>query len=104
MSTLAEVPALPSPALFHSHTQATGVILQVSYTNLVFLLFTRKINPVFTRRRIHCVIVPQLEFQHEFEWTYQRPIALPGSATFSQPCEELQKRMLHVSKKHCLCL
>ncbi|KAG7521545.1 phosphatidylinositol 4-phosphate 3-kinase C2 domain-containing subunit gamma [Solea senegalensis] len=72
MSTQAAIPAPPSPALFDSHTQPVGVILQ-------------------------------LQFQNEFKWMYQRPIALPGSVVFSQPCGELQKKMLKVSKKHCLC-
>ncbi|XP_057693304.1 phosphatidylinositol 3-kinase C2 domain-containing subunit gamma isoform X2 [Corythoichthys intestinalis] len=73
LSMLAMLSSPPSPALFDSHRQTTGVILQ-------------------------------LEFPDEVKWTYHRPIALPGSFIFSSPCEALEKKMLSVSNKLCLCL
>ncbi|XP_076026726.1 phosphatidylinositol 3-kinase C2 domain-containing subunit gamma [Genypterus blacodes] len=72
MSMLAESPVSPSPALFDSHRQPKGVILQ-------------------------------LDFPNQTEWTYRRPMALPGSAIFTRPYEELGRKMSEVSKKHCLC-
>ncbi|KAF7663980.1 hypothetical protein LDENG_00192830 [Lucifuga dentata] len=72
MSMLPESLDLPSPALFDSHRQPVGVILQ-------------------------------LAFPDQVEWKYERPIAFPESAIFTQPCEEVERKMSAVSKKHCLC-
>lgn len=104
MSTLAELPAPPSPALFDSHTQAIGVILQVSSTGQLCPPLTKtQMTPHFLLNH-YPPIPPQLQFQDQVEWKCVRPCALPGSIIFTQPCEELQKKMLDVSKKHCLCL
>ncbi|KAJ0069215.1 hypothetical protein NL108_003124, partial [Boleophthalmus pectinirostris] len=48
-------------------------------------------------------VLIQLEFSHEFEWTFRRPWALPGSSIFTQPCEDVNKKMQEVSMNHCLC-
>lgn len=95
------IPGPASPALFDSHTQPAGVIMQVSKTEqLCPLLIKVQTAP----QSLILSSFHQLEFQDDFKWTYQRPIALPGSVVFTQACEELQKKMLSVSKKHCLCL
>ncbi|XP_019712782.1 phosphatidylinositol 4-phosphate 3-kinase C2 domain-containing subunit gamma isoform X1 [Hippocampus comes] len=72
LSMLAMLSSPPSPALFDSHRQTVGVIMQV-------------------------------DFPDEVTWTYQRPVALPGSFIFSAPCEDLEKKMSQVSRKLCLC-
>lgn len=107
MSTLAELPATPSPALFDSHRQAIGVIMQVSARHRSTPRHGQKCKERHLSLSLYFFfssVVPQLDFQNRVHWTYQRPIALPGSIVFTEPCEDLRRKMLEVSKKHCLCL
>lgn len=104
MSTLAELPFPPSAALFDGHRQASGVIMQVNNTGQLCPLLAKKQNNITFLNSLSSYLFPQLQFQDQIEWEYKRPIALPGSILFTQACEELQKKMLEVSKKHCLCL
>lgn len=102
LSLLAELPASPCPALCDSHRRASGVVLQVSTLD-------SSSSPQPKHKPVHRLVTcppvsPQLEFPNLFDWRYQRPIALPGLITFTEPCEELRRKMLAVSKKHCLCL
>lgn len=102
LSSLAELPTPPSPALFDSHKRAIGVVLQVSGPDS-----SSSFQP--EHKRVYGSVIcppvsPQLEFPDHFDWQYRRPMALPGMISFAEPSEELQRKMLAVSKKHCLCL
>lgn len=102
LSSLAELPAPPCPALCDSHRRAVGVVLQVSRLDSSSSSQSKRKS---VRGSVVCPPVsPQLEFQNLFDWRYQRPLALPGLIMFTEPCEELHRKMLDVSKKHCLCL
>lgn len=101
VSSLAKIPP-PSPALFDSHKQATGVILQVSGSRLPLLAEAQTTHFYLNSRKP--LVFPQLEFPDQYEWKYQRPLALPESIPLEKPCEQLLKKMQEVSRKHCLCL
>lgn len=102
LSSLAELPTPPSPALFDSHKRAVGVVLQVS--GLDSSSSFRQEHKRVYGSLICPPVSPQLEFPDHFDWKYRRPLALPGMDSFTGPSEELQSKMLAVSKKHCLCL
>lgn len=87
--------------LFSSRTLINGTVL-LSMSTLAE--HPAPSSPALTENHRQPIgVLLQLEFSDENKWTYQRPIAFPGSFILTQPCEELQKKMLDVSKKHCLC-
>lgn len=102
LSSLAELPAPPCPALCDSHRRAAGVVLQVSGLDSSSS-FQSKHGSV-QGSVVSPPVSPQLELPNVFDWRYRRPVALPGLITFTEPCEELRRKMLAVSKKHCLYL
>ncbi|XP_012694530.2 phosphatidylinositol 4-phosphate 3-kinase C2 domain-containing subunit gamma isoform X2 [Clupea harengus] len=46
-------------------------------------------------------VILQVDFPELKRWKYERPVALPGSVLFTEPCLELKNRIEEVSKKLC---
>ncbi|KAJ8381738.1 hypothetical protein SKAU_G00025160 [Synaphobranchus kaupii] len=74
MSTLIELTDPPTSAVSDGHRQATGVILQVEFSN-----------------------------SHRWKYERPKPLLnSSNSRFFTPPCEELHKKITVVSKRHCL--
>ncbi|KAL2093959.1 hypothetical protein ACEWY4_011271 [Coilia grayii] len=46
-------------------------------------------------------VILQVEFPELNHWKYERPVAMPGSVLFTEPCLELKKRIAQICEKHC---
>ncbi|KAM6960653.1 phosphatidylinositol 3-kinase C2 domain-containing subunit gamma [Aplochiton taeniatus] len=87
--------------LYSQKTLVTGTVL-LSMSMLVELAAPPCPALSDSHRHPDGVIV-QLEFPDQYEWRFERPVALPESFLSSPPCEELQRKVSEVSEKHCLC-
>ncbi|XP_076842048.1 phosphatidylinositol 3-kinase C2 domain-containing subunit gamma [Brachyhypopomus gauderio] len=88
--------------LFSKKTLVKGTVL-LSMSMLVEL--SDPPCPAMSENHRHASgVILQVEFPETTRWQYEKPVALDGSVLFSTPCEELQKRIVEVSQKHCLAL